>query len=143
MKIMKQFFCSLAIILFLCTNADAQDKKAKTTLKTDVLNFRNQVVRSKEYLDEKKKIPARSKQYGAPVKITVEIDVDTTGEDDEVTDPADNILTGYIMIAVSGANAETIPAYTLHFDRATRRIIDMKNELENTDQDAKSKDLEK
>jgi|GEM_PF-1438886 len=139
---MKRLFCFLAMMLVLCVHTHAQ-KKATTTLKTDVLNFRNQVMRSKEYQDEKKKTGALARQYGGSVKITIEIEADTTGEDDEIIDPADNILTGYIMRNVSGVDAETITAYTLHFDRATRRIIDVKCELDSNEHDAKSKDEEK
>jgi len=122
-------YYSLLLSITVCTGAHAQSKK-QASLKLDALNFRNQVVKLKEYKSEQRKTASLAKIYGGPVSIAIEIDVDTTTEDDEVMDAADNIITGYVK---EQTPTESIVAYQLHFDRTTKKIIDIKSEADAAD----------
>jgi hypothetical protein len=110
----------------------AQDKRIVPTLKTDALNFRNQITRITEYKEEQKKVKALSAANKEPVKVKIEIDIDSSAleEETDITDTANNILTGYIK---EESAMESIVAYELHFDRTTKKIISIVYQLEATE----------
>ncbi|MDR3681530.1 MAG: hypothetical protein P4L41_16300 [Flavipsychrobacter sp.] len=131
-------FTLLAIVL--CLPTHAQDKKIRASLKADVLNFRNQATRMKEYKAEQKKKVELATKYGGPVKIVIEIDADTTIEDDEAWDPADNIITGYIK---EETPTESIIAYELHFDRTAKKIFEVVSDTDSPGDKLNKKDEDK
>lgn len=136
----RSFFC-LVYSIFLIAGLHAQDKKVVNTLKIDALNFRNQITRLTEYKDEQKKAKALSATKGEPVKIKIEIDVDSTALEDDSEEPdANDILTGYIK---EESDSDAIVAYELHFNRKTKSIIDIIYQLDTPEGRQEKKEEEK
>ncbi len=133
--------CScLLLSVVLCFSTHAQDKKIRASLKADVLNFRNQATHMKEYKAEQKKKVELATKYGGPVKIVIEIDADTTIEDDGAWDPADNVITGYIK---EETPTESVIAYELHFDRTTKHIFEVVSDADSPNDQLSKKDEDK
>jgi hypothetical protein len=131
-KITYLFFC-----LFFSLSSFAQqdkmtredkDEKNQARLtrikdKNDYAIFHRQLLGLKEYLDERKKIPALTKANKSPVKVVA--GVDTT--DDGVDEAAAKILIGFIRQDI-GDNSVTL--YDVTFSRTTKKIVSVKRTAE-------------
>lgn len=88
--------------------------------KADYSTFHRQMLTLKEYLEERKKIPALQKANKAPVKVVAAVDSSADGDNP-------NKLTGYIRQDV-GDNSSNI--YEVTFDRKSKTIVSVKRSEE-------------
>jgi hypothetical protein len=104
-----------------------QARTARINSKNDYAIFHRQMLGLKEYLDERKKIPALQKASKGPVKVVAAVD-----SLDEEDDAKNKVLTGYIRQDV-GDNSINI--YEVIFDRSQKKIVDVKRTQEGMDAD--------
>lgn len=93
--------------------------------RADYSLFRRQVTALKEYAEERKKIPALQKENKELVKVYVTVD---SADSDDTT--KNKIITGYITQQIGES---TNNAYEITFDRATRKILNVKRTGESAD----------
>jgi hypothetical protein len=116
------FFIVTILIAF---TAVGQDKKEKASSKSDNPDFYRKIIALKEYKAELKKVEKLSKEQHSTT--TVKIDIDNTTADDEDNKQSADTLTGYIQ-EVSGD--VSVVAYEILFDRKTKKIVAVKDELD-------------
>lgn len=105
---------------------DKEDKAARLKARADNAAFGKQIKLLKEYKTELKKLPKLSKENGHPCKIVIEID--SASADDVI---AENMtINGFIKEDLGDMS---VTAYELQFDRATQKIIAVKNDLDGVD----------
>ncbi|NDC41908.1 MAG: hypothetical protein EBZ77_10215 [Chitinophagia bacterium] len=104
------------------------ESRQKAKLRMDYSTFRREINALKEFAEERKKIPALQKEQKAPVKVVATIDSIETEDDAKVT-----TLTGYIT-QIIGENSSN--AYEVTFDRATRKITQVKRTTEAVEPEA-------
>ncbi len=102
---------------------NAAEHKSLSKLKVDYNLFRRQMIATKEYADERKKIPAIQKASKMIVKIVAY--VDSVDADDSTKS-----LTGFIAENV-GDNSTNI--FELTYDRGTKKIVTIKPTGETSD----------
>jgi hypothetical protein len=116
----------LFIITILVTlTAAAQDKKEKTNSKSDNPVFYRKIIALKEYKTELQKVEKLSKEQHTSV--TVKVDIDNAVHDDEDEKHTTDTLTGYIQEVTGDIS---VVAYEILFDRKTKKIIEVKDELD-------------
>ncbi|MGN6566363.1 MAG: hypothetical protein ACTHJ0_00345 [Flavipsychrobacter sp.] len=109
---------------------DKEDKAARLKARADNAAFGKQIKLLKEYKAELKKLPKLSKENGHPCKIVVEID--SASADDVI---AENMtINGFIKEDLGNMS---VTAYELQFDRATQKIVAVKNDLDGDDKEDK------
>lgn len=102
-----------------------QAREARVNTKNDYALFRKQVAASKEYNDEKRKMPKLQADNKMPVKVMITVDSLDEGD-------TSKILTGYIVQTI-GDN--TITMYDITFDRKLKKLMAMKRTQEAIDAD--------
>lgn len=136
MKHMFKISSALAVVLFsiLSFTAFAQtphstpEQRQKVKERADYGVFRRQAMALKEFSEERKKISALQKENKEPVKVFVT--VDSVDNDDTAKN---KVIQGYIVQQI-GEN--TANAYELTFDRATRKITNIKRTGESAEPEA-------
>jgi len=126
---LKGIFIAAALLLASAhsfAQEDKEDKAARLKARSDNAAFGKQIKLLKEYKEELKKLPKLSKENGHPAKIVVEID--SASADDVI---AQNMtINGYIKEDLGDMS---VTAYEIQFDRATQKIIAVKNDLDGVD----------
>jgi len=109
-----------------------QARAARIANKNDYAIFHKQMLAMKEYLDERKKIPALQKANKGIVKVVAVVD----SVDDE-DDAKSKSLFGVIRLDV-GDNSTTV--YEVTFDRIGKKIVAVKNTQEGAEADREQGD---
>ena len=143
MKLNRQLLCLLltAIAFSAAAQTDKEEKKeqqqerkAANQDKVDVNVFRRMILATKEYSDERRKIPALQKAN--KVKVRIEAIVDSLSDNEDAKK-----LTGYIRRDI-GDNSVNV--YEVIFDRSIKKIISVKPTGEgNEDDNEESADQKK
>ena len=119
---------SLTLLAQVPTPHASAEVRQKAKDRSDYSLFRRQISATKEFAEERKKIPALQKENKEPVKVVATIDsVDT----DDTTKM--KTITGYITQNIGDNSAN---AYELTFDRTTRKITNIRKTGESAEPEA-------
>lgn len=102
------------------------ERYAKAHEKAEYNVFRRQMLVTKEYTDERKKIPALQKAAKTPVRVTVYVDSLSDADDSKT-------LVGYIR---EDAGDNSVNVYEITYDRAQKKIVSVKPTGESIESDS-------
>jgi hypothetical protein len=126
----------LLLVLSPLLACKAQDETPHLTKKdkSDFNNFRRQIMKLQEYVNEKNKIPRLKKQNNTTVKVIALVDSTSAENDDDNSQSLP--LTGFIAQIMGN---DTFNAYEIEYDRVAKKITSVKQTGEGMDPDVVEK----